>query len=87
MIHTVKGITAVNEAEVYVFLEFPLKFLYDTTNVGNLISGSPAFSKPSLYIWKFLVQRLLKTSLKDFEHNLISMGFPGGSVVKNLPAV
>ena len=86
MVHTVKGFSVVNEAEVDVFLEF-LCFLYDLMNGGSLISCSSVFSKPSLYIWKFLVQRLLKTSLKDFEHNLISMGFPGGSVVKNLPAV
>ena len=43
-------------------------------NVGNLISGSTAFSKPSMYIWKFLIQVLLKPNLKDFEHNLTSMG-------------
>ena len=70
MIHTVKGFHVVNEAEVDVFLEFPC-FYYDPMNVGNLISGSSAISKPSLYIWKFLVQVLLKPSLKDFEHNLI----------------
>ena len=51
--HTVKGFSIVNAAEVNVFLEFPC-FLYDPTNVGNLISGSSAFSKPNLYIWKFL---------------------------------
>ena len=62
----------VNEAEVDVFLEFSC-FLHDTVNVGNLIFGSFAFSKPSLYIWKFLVYILLKPSLKDFEHNLTSM--------------
>ena len=62
-------------------------FLHASVNVGNLISDSSASLKPSLYIWKFLVHVLLKTSLKDFEHNLISMGFPGGSVVKNLPAM
>ena len=72
MIHTVKGFNVVNEAEVNVFMEFSF-FLYDPTNVGNLISDSSAFSKPSLYIWKFLVQILLKPSLKDFEHNLTSM--------------
>ena len=65
MIHTLKGFSVVNEAEVDVFLEFPC-FLYDPINVGNLISGSSAFSKPSLYIWKFSVHILLKTSLKDF---------------------
>ena len=72
MIHTVKGIRVVNEAEVDVFLESPC-FLYDPTNVGNLISGSSAFSKPSLYIWKFSVHVLLRPSLKDFEHNFASM--------------
>ena len=70
MIHTVKGFTVVNEADA--FLEFPC-FFYDPMNVGNLISGSFAFSKSSLYIWKFLVHVLLKPSLKDFEHYLSSM--------------
>ena len=69
VIHTVKGFSVVNEAEVDVFLE-SLCFLYDPAGVGNLISGSFAFSKPSSYIWKFSVQILLKPSLKDFEHNL-----------------
>ena len=68
VIHTVKGFREVNE-EVDVFLEF-LCFLYDSTNDGNLISGSSASSKPSLYIQKFSVHVLLKPSLKDFEHNL-----------------
>ena len=54
------------------FLEFPC-FLYDPVNVGNLISGSSASLKPSLYIWKFLVHVLLKPSLKNFEHNLGSV--------------
>ena len=54
------------------FLEF-LYFLYDPTDVGNLISGFSAFSKPSLYIWKFLVHILLKPSLKDFEHYVASV--------------
>ena len=72
VIHTVNGFNVVNEAEIDVFLEFPY-FLHDLTNVGNLISGSWAFSKPSLYIWNFLVHVLLKPSLKDFEHNLTSM--------------
>ena len=73
VIHTVKSLSIVNEAEVDVFLEFPC-FLYDPTNVGNLISCSFAFSKPSLYIWKFSVHILLQPSLKDFEHNLTSLG-------------
>ena len=54
VIHTVKGFSVVNEAEVDVFLEFTC-FLYDPTDVGNLISGSSAFSQSSLYIWKFSV--------------------------------
>ena len=72
MIHAVKRFSVVNEAEVDVFLEFTY-FLHDPVNVGKLISGSSAFSKPSLYIWKFSLQVLLKPCLKDFEHNLASM--------------
>ena len=72
VIHTVKGFSVVNEAEVDIFLEFPC-FLYDPTNVGCLISGSPASSKPSLYTWKFLAHILLKPMLKDFERYLTSM--------------
>ena len=72
MIHTVKGFSIVNEAEVNVFLEF-LCFLWDPTNVGNLISDSSAFSKSSFYIWKFSVHILLKLGLKDFEHDLASV--------------
>ena len=71
VIHTVKGFSIVNEAEIDVFLEFPC-FLYDPADVDNLISGSSAFSKSSLYTWKFLVHVLLKPSLKDFEHYLAS---------------
>ena len=69
VIHTVKGFSLVNEAEVDVFLEFPC-FLYDWVDVDNLISGSSAFSKSTLNIWKFSVHVLLKPSLKDFEHYL-----------------
>ena len=54
------------------FLEFPC-FLYDPTDIDNLISGSSAFYKTSFYIWKFLVHMLLKPNLKDFEHYLASM--------------
>ena len=72
MIHIVKGFSVVNEAEVDVFLKFPC-LIYDPTDVGNLISGSSAFFKPSLYIWKFSVHVLLKPGLKDFEHYLASM--------------
>ena len=69
VIHIVKGFSVVNEAEVDNFLEFPW-FLYDPRDVGNLTSGSSAFSKSSLYIWKFSVHIPLKSSLKDFEHYL-----------------
>ena len=71
VIHTDKGFSIVNEAEVDVSLEF-LWFLYDPANGGNLISGF-AFSKPSLYFRKFSIHILLKPSLKDFEHYPASM--------------
>ena len=79
VIHTVQGFSIVNETDVDVFLEFPC-FFYDPAYVGNLISGSSAFSKSSLYIWKFLVHVLLKPSLKDFEHYLASMWNEHGSL-------
>ena len=72
VLHTVKGFNIVSEADVDVFLEFPC-FFYDPADVGNLLSGSSAFSKSSLYVWKFLVHVLLKPSLKDFEHDLARM--------------
>ena len=72
MIHTVKGFTVVSEADVDVFLEFSC-FLYDPVEVGNLISGSSAFSKTSLNIWKFIVHELLKPDLENFEHYFASM--------------
>ena len=72
VIHTVKGFIVVNEVEVDVFLELPC-FLHFPTNVGNLISGSPASLKLSLYICKFSVHVLLKHTFKDFEQNLASM--------------
>ena len=65
VIHTVKGFSIVNEAEVVVFLEF-FCFFYDPLDVGNLISGSSAFSKTSLNIWKFTVHVLLKPGLENF---------------------
>ena len=71
VIHTVKGFGIVNKAEIYVFLEFSC-FSNDPMDVGNVISGSSAFSKKSLNIWKFLVYILLKPSLEDFEHGLAS---------------
>ena len=72
VIRTVKGFSIVNEAEVYVFLEFS-SFFYDPTDVGNLISGSSTFPKSSLYIWKFLVHILLKPGLGNFEHYFASI--------------
>ena len=78
VIHTVKGFGVVNEAEVDVFMEFSC-FFYDPTDVGNLISGTSAFSKSSLHIWKFSVHILLKSSLENFEHHLVPGSSPGGS--------
>ena len=72
MIHTVKGFNIANKAELDIFLEFS-SFLLNLMSIGSLISGSSAFSKPSLNIWKFLIHVLLKPSLKDFEHNLASV--------------
>ena len=72
VIHTIKGFGIVNEAEVDFFLKFYC-FFYDPKDVGNLISGSPAFSKSSLNIWKFLIHILLKPSLEDFEHYFACM--------------
>ena len=72
VIHTVKGFGVVNKAEIDVFLELSC-FFDNPADVGNLISGSSAFSKSSLYNWKFLVHVLLKPSLKDFDNYLASM--------------
>ena len=72
MIHTVKVFGIVNKVEIDVFLELS-HFLNDPTDVGNLISGSSAFSKTSLKIWKFMVHILLKTGLENFEHYFASM--------------
>ena len=67
VIHIVKGFGIVNKAEVDVFLELSC-FFNDPVVVGNLISGSSAFSKSNLNIWKFIVQVLLKPSLENFEY-------------------
>ena len=67
VIHIVKGFGIVNEAEVNVFMELSC-FFDDLTDVGNLISGSSAFSKSRLNIWKFIVHVLLKPGLENFEH-------------------
>ena len=72
VIHTVKGFGVVNKAEVDVFPELSC-FFYDPTDVGNLISGSSAFSKSSFNIWNFMVHMLLRPGLEDFEHYFPSM--------------
>ena len=72
VIHTVKGFGVVSKAELDIFLEL-LCFFYDPTDVGNLISGSSAFSKSSFNIWKFSVHILLKPCLENFEHYFASM--------------
>ena len=72
VVHTVKGFGIVNKAEVDVFLELSCLF-NDLMDVGNLISGSSAFSKTSLNIWKFMVHILLKPGLENFEHYFASV--------------
>ena len=72
VIHTVKGFGIVNKAKVDVFMEFSC-LCDDPTNIGNLISGSSAFSKSSLHIWKFMVHLLLKPGLEYSEHYFASM--------------
>ena len=72
VIHTVKGFGVVNKAEVDVFLELSC-FFDDSMDVGNMISGSSAFSKSSLNIWKFMVHVLLKPHLENFEHYFASV--------------
>ena len=72
VIHTVKGFGVVNKPEIDVFLELSC-FFDDPADVGNLISGSSAFSKSSLNIWKFIVHELLKPHLENFEHYFASL--------------
>ena len=72
VIHTVKSFGIVNKAETDVFLELSC-FFGDLANVGNLISGSSAFSKTSLNIWKFTVHVLLKPGLENFQHYFTSV--------------
>ena len=72
VIHTVKGFGVVNKAEVDVFLELS-RFFNDPTDIGNVISGSSAFSKPSVNICKYLVHILLKPGLENFEHYFASV--------------
>ena len=72
MIYTVKGFGIINKAEVDIFLELSC-FFDNPTDIGNLISGSSAFSKTSLDIWKFMVHILLKPDLENFEHYFTSV--------------
>ena len=72
VIHTVKGFSVVNETEVDVSLQFSC-FFYAPTDVGNLISGSSAFSKSSLNIWEFMVHLVLKPDLENFEYYFASV--------------
>ena len=72
VIHTVKGFGIVNKAEIDVFLGLSCLF-NDPVDVGNLISGSAAFSKSSLNNWKFMIHILLKPGLENFEHYFASM--------------
>ena len=71
VIHTVKGFGIVNKAEIDVFLELSC-FFHDPVDVGNLISGSSAFSKTSLNVWKLTVHVLLRPGLENFEHYLLA---------------
>ena len=72
MVHTIKCSGVINKAEVDVFLELS-HFFNDPMDVGNLISGSSAFSKSSLNIWKSMVQVLLKPGLENFEHQFANV--------------
>ena len=72
VIHTVKGFGIVNKAEIDIFPELSC-FFDDPTDVGNLISGSSAFSKSSLNIWRFTLHVLLKPGLENFEHYFASV--------------
>ena len=72
VIHTVKAFGIVNKAEVDVFLELSC-FFNDPMDVGNLISGSTAFSKTTWNIWKFMVHIMFKPGLENFEHYFTSV--------------
>ena len=72
VMHIVKGFGIVNKAEIDVFLELSC-FFDDPKDVGNLLSGFSAFSKPNLNIWKFTVHILLKPGLENFEHYFANM--------------
>ena len=82
VIHTVKGFGLVNKAEIDVFLELSC-FFRDPLDVDNLISGSSAFSKTSLNIWKFTVHVLLKPGLKNLPESVVIHTIKGFGIVKN----
>ena len=81
VIHTVKGFGIVNKAETDVFLEL-FYFFNDPMVVGNLVSGSSAFSKSSLNIWKFTVHVLLKPGLENFERFFILLACEMTAIVQ-----
>ena len=81
VIHTVKGFGIVNKAEIDVFLELSC-FFHDPVDVGNMISGSSAFSKTSLNIREFTVHVLLKPGLEYFEHYFTTLVLPNSHEIK-----
>ena len=83
VIHTVKGFGIVNKAEIDVFLELSC-FFDDPAGVGNLVSGSSAFSKTSLNNWKFTVHILLKPRLENFEHYKLLLRIVHNGIVKDV---
>ena len=86
VIHTVKGFGIVNKAEIDVFLELSC-FFNDLTDVGNLISGSSAFSKSSLNIWKFTVHVLLKPGLENFERYFLVCAAAAAKLLQSCPTL
>ena len=86
VVHTVKGFDIVNKAEIDVFLELPC-FCDDPADVGNLISGSSAFSKTTLNIWKFMVHILLKPGLENFEHYLRACAAVAAKSLQSCPTL
>ena len=86
VVHTVKGFDIVNKAEIDVFLELPC-FCDDPADVGNLISGSSAFSKTTLNIWKFMVHILLKPGLENFEPYLRACAAVAAKSLQSCPTL
>ena len=85
VIHTVKGFVIVNKAEVDVSLDS--LFFDDPMDVGKMISGSSAFSKSSLNIWKFMVHVLLKSDLENFEHCFASIAAAAAKWLQSCPSL